>query len=392
VRSRSPVPGWLLLLACAACHPQHEESAAPAVPVVVRTATAELRELADAIEVTGTLEPPPGRSVKLGALVAGRIATVNVAEGDAVAAGQLLVSLEATPLRDAVDQADAALRQARALLVNASGRRERAEKLFAAGIAARQEVDDAGASEVAAESAVHNAEAGLSTAHNQLARSQLRAPFAGAVAHLYAAPGEPVDGSGKPIVEVADAHVLELRAAAAPAQLVRLAPGQRAELRVDGLGEQLIEGEVVAVAPVIDAATGVGTVRIRVDNRSGRLKGGGLASARVVLEVHRAAVAVPREALVPLEQGGAAAGGSGEGYAVELVQDGVARRRAITLGVTDRGYAEVRSGLTRGEVVVVQGAYALPDGTPVRAAGDVAGAKAEAPAKPASAPETGAKP
>ena len=271
------------MLAWLSCREERPGSAdAGAVPVKV--ARVEARDLADAVDLTGTLEPVPGKSVKLGALVAGRIAAITVAEGDRVAAGQVLVQLESTPMKDAVAQAEAAQRQAQAQLANATGRRERAEKLFTAGVAARQEVDDAHAGEVSGQSAVANAEAALSTARNQLSRGELRAPFAGTVAHLFASPGEPVDGSGKPILEVADTRVLELRAAVPPAQAVQLKPGQPARVKVDGLGERGFDGQVAAVAPMIDPATGVGTVRVRVDNADGALKGGAPARARVVLE------------------------------------------------------------------------------------------------------------
>ena len=110
----------------------------------------------------------------------------------------------------------------------------------------------------------------------------------------------------------------------------------------------------------------MGTVRIRVANPDGTLKGGALARARVVIETRPHVVTVPREALVPREQSGASAGGSGEGFAVEGVEQGKTLRKPVEVGVIDRGLVEIRSGLREGETVVIQGAYALPDGTPVR--------------------------
>jgi hypothetical protein len=101
----------------------------------------------------------------------------------------------------------------------------------------------------------------------------------------------------------------------------------------------------------------------------------------VVLETRPHALAVPREALVPREQGGAAAGGSGEGFAVERVEGGLAQRRPVQVGVVDRGLVEIRSGLAAGDVVVVQGAYALPDGTPVREAAEPKGTSQEKPSQ-----------
>jgi len=307
--------------------------------------------------------------VKLGALVIGRISQILVAEGDRVEVGQLLAQIETTPLRDGVMQAKAALAQAKAQDVNAAGRWDRTLKLFDAGIAAGQEVDDARSQAVVARSAVRTSVAALSTAENLLRRSELRAPFAGLVAHIFAAPGEPVDGSGKPIVEVADTSMLELRGGLAAGQVERIRPHQPAEVRVDGLGNRAFPGEVFAVSPVIDPATGVATVRIRVNNPEGALKGGTLGRAKIIAALHRHVLAIPREALIPLDRStvSASQGGSvSRSFAVERVVNAEASRQPVGLGAMDEHWVEATSGLQEGELVIVQGAYALPDGTRVQ--------------------------
>ena len=64
---------------------------------------------------------------------------------------------------------------------------------------------------------------------------------------------------------------------------------------------------------------------------------------------------VPRAALL-----------GGEQPAVEVVEAGKAKRKPVQTGAQDENQAEILSGLSEGETVIVQGAYALPDGTPVR--------------------------
>ncbi len=346
-----------------------EPGPADAGGVPVKVAKVDWRDVADAIIVAGPLDPPPGRDVKLGALVIGRISQILVAEGDRVEAGQLLAQIETTPLRDGVNQARAALAQAKAQNANAAGRWDRTLKLFDAGIAAGQEVDDAMSQSVAARSAVRTSEAALSTAENMLRRSELRAPFAGLVAHIFAAPGEPVDGTGKPIVEVADTSALELRGGLAAGQVERIRPHQPAEVRVDGLGNRAFPGEVFAVSPVIDPVTGVATVRIRVNNPDGTLKGGTLGRAKIIAALHRHVLATPREALIPLDHStviASQAGSAARSFAVERVVNGEAQRQPVGLGAMDEQWVEVTSGLQEGDLVIVQGAYALPDGTRVQ--------------------------
>ncbi len=364
----------LALLALVSC--KKEEKAEPPAPVEVQLAKVTRADLTDWIEAAGTLDAPPGMDVKLGPLVAGRLAQVLVAEGDAVTKNQLLARLDPLPLRDAVAQAKAQLAQARAQEANAKGRLERSQKAFEVGVAARQEVDDGKLALESAQASALSAQAALSTASNHFGRSELRAPFAGVVAHVFVAPGEPLD-AGKPVVEVTRTNVLELRAPIAPdrAQLVRR--GQAAIVEVDGLSGQSFPAQVIAVAPVIDAATGAALVRVRVDNAELLLKGGALARVRIAVALHKGVLAVPREALL--------SGEGGQGAAVEVVEKGKAQKKAVELGAQDGKLAEVTKGLAEGEQVIVQGAYALPDGTSVKAA-EAAGSAPKAAASETAAP------
>ncbi|MGZ6126056.1 MAG: efflux RND transporter periplasmic adaptor subunit [Myxococcales bacterium] len=325
-------------------------------PLAVRVQAVARGSVADVIEVAGTLEPPPGLDVKLAPLVAGRLAEVLVVEGERVHAGQPLARLDPVPLRDAVTQAKAQLAQASAQQSNAVIKQDRAREAFSAGVAARQEVDDAQLQRESANAAVRVARAALSTAKNQLARSELRAPFDGVVVRLSAAPGEPVDPA-KAVVEIARTEVLELRAPVAAGAAMRLRPGQEATVLTDGALGKPFAASVIAVAPVIDAASGTALVRLRVPNPAGVLRANAVGHARITADVHQGTLVVPRAAIV----------GAAEGPAVEVVQEGKAKRTAVRIGYQDGDAVELLSGVQEGQSVIVQGAYAVPDGTEVAA-------------------------
>lgn len=347
----------VLPLLLAGCHKAEEE--APPPPLAVQVARAAKGEVAQIVEVGGELSTPPGLDVKLGPLVAGRLGAVLVGEGDKVSEGQLLARLDASPLRDQLAQGEAQLAQARAQELNAQAKLNRATKALQAGVAAAQEVEDDRFALSQAQAAVKSASALLSTARNQLGRSELRAPFAGVVAHVFAAAGEPLDAN-KPVIEVARTSQLELRAALAPRLAALLRPGQPAELRVDALPKRAFPARVVAVAPTVDATTGSALVRVRADNPEGALRLGTFARARVQVELHRGVLRVPLPALLGEEQGAA----------VEIVEGGKAKKVPVRVGARDADWAEIAEGLPEGATVIVQGNYALPDGTPVRAAED----------------------
>jgi RND family efflux transporter MFP subunit len=207
---------------------------------------------------------------------------------------------------------------------------------------------------------VRTAEAALSTAKNQQARGELRAPFDGVVAKISAASGEPVDPS-RTVVEVARVETLELRAPVAPGLAQLLRPGQHARI-----GDS--DAEVFAVAPVVDPATGSLLVRVRLQNPQGTFKANSAARARIVADVHRGVLTVPKAALT-----------GGDPPSLEIVEQGKAKQVTVRTGYDDGQRVEIADGLHPDDQVIVQGGYAVPDGTPVAAAPD-AGARENAPA------------
>jgi RND family efflux transporter MFP subunit len=321
----------------------------------VRVVVAARAQLSSRVSVAGVLLPLPGKDVKVGALVAGRVDQVFVAEGDRVSVGQPLAHVEAQPLKDRVAESEAVQTQARAQADNARVRLSRAEKLFKDGIVSRQEVDDARAQLVAAESSVKQAETVGSTAGVQLGRATLRAPIAGVVAAILVPAGQPVDGNGTPVIEIADTALLDLRAPVAAARVGEVSLGQAAELSVDGVGR--VSGVVEAIAPLVDTATNTVTVRVRVANRDGRLRGGMFARGAVLGPRHDG-ISLPRSALLPGD------GGAANELALVGADEKVAHR-SVLLGAESDDAVEILRGVAPGERVIVAGGYALPDGVKV---------------------------
>ena len=341
---------WVLLAAC------KRDEAEPALPKpAVRVLAVAPTLLSPRVPIAGVLTPLPGKDVKVGALVAGRVDRVFVAEGDPVKAGQPLAHVEAQPLKDRVTESEAQKESSRAQVENARARLARTEKLWKDGIASKQEVDDARAQLVAQESALKQAQAVGGTAEVNLSRATLRAPIAGVVAAILVPAGQPVEGNGTPVIEVADTIRLDLRAPIAAARVGAVEVAQTAELEVEGVGT--VRGVVVAIAPLVDTATNTVTVRVRVANASGTLRGGMYSRGAILGPPHQG-IAIPRTALLPGD------GGSAQVVAV-VGPDGKVAHRAVVLGAELGDAVEVRSGLASGERVIVAGGYSLPEGTEV---------------------------
>jgi membrane fusion protein (multidrug efflux system) len=359
MRADARALGLLILLA--GCH-HGEKETEPATPKrSVRCAPAVARSVSDAVELRGTIAPLPDRDAQVAAQVPGRILRVLVREGDAVAAGQEVARLDVAPLADEAAQAEAARDKTVAERKNAEATRARVERVFEHGIAARQEVDDAVARADAARAAEGEAGAAARRAHRQVERAVIRSPLAGVVVRVMRRPGELVDGTpSTPVLEVADPRHLELVADAPASDLVRIARGQHAAVTVAALPGATWTGVVAAVAPAVDAATGLGTVRITLDAAEGRRPPIGLLGlARVEVSAPHAAVMVPRASV--------RAGDAGGLEVVVCGKEGAAHVRRITRGVEVSGETEA-TGVSAGEEVAVDPVLGIADGDPIELA------------------------
>lgn len=326
-----------------------EEKAAPVVEVTITHV--EQGPISDTLVVSGTVMATPNNDVKVGSLVLGRIATMKVAEGDHVRAGEVLAQVDPRPFQDQLTQAEQAVAQAKATLENASASRTRSEDLVTRGIAARKDFEDARAQEAVAKANLRQAEAAVSLAQMQVSRAALRSPFDGIVVKRFSSVGEQVDGTaGQPVLEVARLGEVELVVNVPAAYLPKLRAGQALQLTSDAFPDKKFPGHIVAIPASVDAGSGAGAVRIRIANGKGMLRLGMFLKAEVPFSTHKDAMLVPVAALYRDE----------EGKTVVYRVDGTTAAVAdVKTGVTTQEQVEILEGLKPGDAVVLTGGYGL---------------------------------
>lgn len=328
----------------------HGDQAVHAQVTITKVARSDISET---ILLTGTAAAPPNDDVKVSALVPGRIAELNVAEGDRVKAGELLAKIDDRPYRDQLQQAQAAEQQAKASAENARLAQQRNEDLFQRGIAARKDLEDARTQESIANAALQQAEAALALARLQLARTEIASPLNGIVAKRFASVGEQVDGTAaQPIVEVANLREVEFQANPPASYLGKLHPDEAVQIKSEALDGQTFPGRIIAISPAVDPATGVGLARIRVPNAAGQLRLGMFLSAEVAVETHTHTLVVPPQAIYRDEAGEPR---------IYIVTDGTATAAAVKLGIETKDRVELLSGAKEGDTVIFTGGYGLPD-------------------------------
>jgi RND family efflux transporter MFP subunit len=329
----------------------NEEIASTDEPTIAaEVGTVTRRDLVEPLIVRGTVVAMPNQDVKIAAFVAGRVDSLPVAEGDWVKAGQSVAEIDPRPFADQKRQAAAAVAQATAAVENARLNLERTERLFARGIAAGKEVEDARAQRAAADAALEQASATLETADRQLSRTRVASPIAGQGVKRLVSVGEQVDGTAaQPIIEVANLDHVEIAAAVPAEHLGRVRLGQRAEVSSDAYADRSFDGEIIAISPAVDSATNTALARIRLANTGRLLKVGMFAQAQIGLSERKGVLTVPPSAVSKRE----------DEAAVYVVSGAIATRTTVTLGLETSEAVEIASGLAEGQKVLTSAIHGL---------------------------------
>jgi membrane fusion protein, multidrug efflux system len=167
-------------------------------------------------------------------------------------------------------------------------------------------------------------------------------------------------GNSTPMFRIVDNRVLELTASVPSARMAELRVGQRFAFTTDALPGKVFTGEVSFVNPAADEASRTIKVKVEVPNGGESLKAGLFVKGRVITGSRAGVLVIPRSALVSWDTAAHAA-------SVFVIENGLARRRAIQTGAAPGDVVEVAAGLTAGEEVVTRGGFNLRDGDRVRA-------------------------
>lgn len=333
-------PGVVFALLLAACDKADKTKPAPgiAAPRTVRVGRVASRPMERALHVVGTLSARDEATVS--AQVAGQIEKYHVDFGDRVTANQELVLIDVTAYEALVRQSAANLARATASAANAAQNLKRIQELQKEKIASTSDLEQAVAESGKTQADVKAVEATDAIARLNLERSRVRAPFAGAVAQRLASVGDYV-AIGTPILRLIQTDPLRLRLEVPERESVTVRPGQTVRLTVDG-DTNAYAGRIVRIAPALREADRTLQVEADVPNQGG-LRAGLFARAQIIVNTNEAALSVPPNALIAfagLEK-------------VVVLQAGKAAEKTVTTGRREAGWIEIVSGLSEGEIVVL---------------------------------------
>ncbi|HEY3351374.1 MAG TPA: efflux RND transporter periplasmic adaptor subunit [Thermoanaerobaculia bacterium] len=339
-----------VLAGCGASHDPSKKSSSPS-PVSAATALVERASLPDRVALYGTVTAD--RSAAVSSRVMANVVAVPARVGQSVAAGDVLVEIDAATASGQVAQAGGALAQARAALSLAERNYERYKALAASGSASALELDMARMQYEQAKGAVQQGEGAVEAASSVAKESRVTAPFAGRVAARLVEAGD-LAAPGRPLVTVESAtgRRLVVQVPAGTVAASGLSTGRKLSVKIDGVATELT-GTVVEMSPGADPASHTYTATLEL---AGAPVATGLTGRATLDAAPRATVLVPEGAVL-----------TSGGVTLVAVRDeaGKARTRAVTTGAVSGGKVEILSGLAGGETVLVGLSAPPADGAPV---------------------------
>lgn len=328
------------LLALAGCADSAEEL--PPAPTPVHAIEASTGPAAPTIRTSGMLANKD--EFRLAFKVGGVIKRIAVNEGDHVRAGQKLAEIEQTEIESQVEQA----RQAHEKALRDF---ERGERLYADKVISLEQLQD-----LKTQTAV--AEAALNAALFNRAYAAIVAPQDGTVLRRLAEERELVSAGAPILVLGAKEQGFIVRAGLADREIVQVQTGDRAEIRLDALPNQIFQGAVTEIASAADPGSGLFNVEVALQARGPSLRSGLVAKLHILPSAERA----PAKVYVPISS---IVEGEGRRASVFVIDAGHARRREVQVAFIEHDRVALDQGLTAGERVVTDGALYLEDGEAV---------------------------
>ena len=297
----------------------------------------ELQQLVDEIQALGTARA--NESIEIRPRIASLVDRIAFEEGQYVEAGELLVELESSEIVAGLALAEASLSESRSLY-------ERNKTLSSS-----KAISVSNLEQLLAEVKVNEAQ--VEAARARLANTRILAPFAGRVGLRRVSPGSYVDSSTV-ITTLDDVSLIKLDFSVPETFLTVVNEGMDIFAYSVVFPGREFGGSVLSIDTRLDPVSRAVRVRAVMPNDDGALKPGMFLTVDLQRDQGDVLVA-PEQAIVP----------EGTRQYVFVVKDGVAEKRAVTIGRRIPGYVVISDGLAVGEAVITEGTNKVRDGAPV---------------------------
>lgn len=284
----------------------------------------------------------------------------DLAEGDRVTGGDLLVRIRKAEYQHKVQQSSSQVEAAKAAALKAQLDYGRASRLYGTQSITKPEFDSAQAQYDSTQAELRAAQAQTSEAEISLSDTSLVAPFGGYIVKKSVEMGSFV-GAGTAAFSVANTDQVKIVVGVPDTVIRSVKLGQPVEVFVDAFPNRTFNARISRIATAADPTTRNFEVEIKIPNSEHLLEVGMIGSLRLKEAdetKQQPSFLVPLSAIVQSSDAG--------GYGVFLLAKSnagdIARLRPVEVGAVEGSEIRISDGLAAGDTVITTGATLLKDG------------------------------
>ncbi|MDL2266668.1 MdtA/MuxA family multidrug efflux RND transporter periplasmic adaptor subunit [Desulfovibrio sp. OttesenSCG-928-G15] len=328
-------------------------------PLAVRVAVVKLGSMDVFIQGLGTVTSPNTVTVK--SRVDGQLMSLYFTEGQMVAQGELLAEIDPRPFRTQLQQAKGTLAREQAQLKDAELDLQRYRKLIKEQSVSQQQLQSQEGLVGQSRGGVQSSAAAVAEAELQLSYTRITAPITGRVGLRKVDVGNMIrasDSNGLVVITQIDPmHVIFTLVEKDIPTVLRAMRNTRLEVQAWGQDNKTLlgTGQLLTLDNQIDTATGTVKAKAEFHNADRMLFPNQFVNARLKVATLENALIIPSSAVQR----------NNNGFFVYAVREGKTRAQNIVTGHSTDTHTVVTSGLTVGEIVVIDGVDRLRDGMPV---------------------------
>ena len=292
-------------------------------------------------------------SPEIAAEVSGRVISVIADIGDVVEKGQVLAQIASEKYDLQLAQSKAEIARLSALLVNQELDLKRAEKLFKDNLVSEEMVDRTRAEFNALSEQINAANAQLRNSERLIEETEIKAPIKTKVAAKHIDIGDFVQ-NGMIVYELVDTKNLRVGLSFPEYQSLKLKKGLKVFLTTPTSIDENVETVIKEIKPNVNSNNRSITAIVDFDN-PGSWVPGASTQARIILSTYQDALVLPQLAVVRRSVGDV----------VYLIQNDTAVEQQVDTGIEKDGLVHIKSGLKNGDIVALDGAGFLTNGTQI---------------------------
>ncbi len=365
-----------------------KEEESKTAPLPVRATQAKIGELIMKLKTIGEVEAV--KLVKVKSDIKGDIKRILVDEGTHVKSGNLLVEINDTEYRLRFEEAEANRLEklSRFYIQNQFGEVipnleskdleeiekkkanfQKALELWKEGLISEKDFEKAKREYelaliekgekrdevLSASTGFSQADIAYKQAKLNLEKTKIKAPFSGIITDLKVKEGQSVN-MGEELMTLVNIERLRVKAKILESELGRVFVGRRATLKFSAYPEKSFFGKVLSISPIVDPNDKTCHVFIDLENPGLLIKPGMHCDVAIDSEIYKNKLIVPKESI--LVRGGR--------KLCFVVEGELAKWRYVDTGLENEEYVEILSGVSEGEMVIVEGHFTLAHDARIR--------------------------